>query len=132
VSGAKVDGSATPADSFAESLVNSMAAVFIVGLGVIVGLMAVMKKVVGFDLEVILAITVLSFALMLVVEVALIWLLLSGRRGVKAVGDTVQLKGQTTRELGEAQARVLTEPVPSVTEHATRAFEPIYSERQSE
>ena len=29
------------------------------------------------------------------------------------------------------QARALTEPVPSVTEHTTRAFEPIYTERKS-
>ena len=41
------------------------------------------------------------------------------------------LKGQATRELDAAQARVLPEPVPSVTEHTTRAFEPIYNERTS-
>jgi hypothetical protein len=30
----------------------------------------------------------------------------------------------------EAQARALPDPAPSVTEHTTRAFEPIYSERK--
>jgi hypothetical protein len=132
VSGAEVDGIAKSAGSIPESLVNAMAAVFIVGLGAIIGLMAVMKKVVGFDLNIILAITLLSFMLMLVVECVLIRLLLSGRRSVNGVGDAVRLKGHTTQGLGQAQARVLSEPMPSVSEHTTRAFEPIYGERQSE
>ena len=34
-------------------------------------------------------------------------------------------------ELDAAQARGLPEPVPSVTEHTTRAFEPVYNERTS-
>lgn len=130
VSGAEIDGKAKPAESVSESLVNAMAAVFVAGLGAIIGLLAVMKKVVGFDLEVILAITVFCFALMLLIEGVLIRLLLSGRKGVKGSGDRVRLKEQVTQELGQAQARVL--PVSSVTEHTTRAFEPIYSERQSE
>ena len=46
-------------------------------------------------------------------------------------GDTGRLKEQMIKELGEAQGRVLPEPVPSITEHTTRAFEPIYSERKS-
>ena len=131
VSGAKADGVNKPAESFPEPLINAIAAVFIVGLGAIAGLMAVMKKVVGFDLGIILAITVFSFVLMLVVEGVLIWLLLNGRRGAKGVGATEQLKEHTTREIEERQARMLPEPVPSVTEHTTRAFEPIYSERKS-
>jgi len=43
----------------------------------------------------------------------------------------VQLKGQATKGLDAAQARALPEPVSSVTEHTTRAFEPIPSERTS-
>jgi hypothetical protein len=131
VSGAKVDGGDEPAESFPVSLVNAMAAVFVVGLGAIIGLMAVMKKVVGFDPGIILVITLLSFLLMLVVEGVLIRLLLNGRRGAREAGATERLKEQTTRELGGAQARLLQEPAPSVTEHTTRAFEPIYSERKT-
>ena len=131
VSGAKVDGVNKQAESFHESLVNAIAAVFVVGLGAIIGLMAVMKKVVGFDPGIILAITVLSFVLMLVVEGVLIGLLLNGRRGAREAGGTERLKEQTTRELEGARSLALPEPVPSVTEHTTRAFEPIYSERES-
>jgi hypothetical protein len=40
-------------------------------------------------------------------------------------------KEQDTKELYQAQARVLAEPMPSVTEHTTRTFEPISSERKS-
>jgi hypothetical protein len=65
------------------------------------------------------------------VEGVLIGLLLKGKRGAKEAGDAEGLKEQKTKELIEARARALPEPAPSVTEHTTRAFEPIYSERES-
>jgi hypothetical protein len=68
---------------------------------------------------------------MLVVEGVIIGLLLKGKRGAQEAGDTGRLKEQMIKEMGEAQGRVLPEPVPSITEHTTRAFEPIYSERKS-
>lgn len=137
VNDSKVEASAKPAEAFPESLVWAIVAVLIAGIGVIIGLMAVMKEVVGFDMPIILAITVVSFALLLAVEGVLIWMLLSSRRMAKKLDETQQLKARTTKGLGEAEprvlseARVLTEPVSSVTEHTTRAFEPIYSERKS-
>ncbi len=114
-----------------ELLVSAMVALFILGLGAIAVLIGVMKEVVGFDLSILLAVTVFSFALMLVVEGVLIWLLLNGKKGVEVVSDAEPPKEQKTMELQEGQARVLPEPVPSVTEHTTRTFEPIYSERKS-
>ena len=113
-----------------EKLVEAMVAVFVCGLGAIAILIGVMKAVAGFDLPILLAVTMFSFVLMLMVEGVLIRLLLKGKRGAQGAGDTKRLKEQTTKELGEARARVLSEPVPSVTEHTTRAFEPIYSERK--
>jgi hypothetical protein len=114
-----------------ELLVSAMVGGFILGLGAIAVLIGVMKQVVGFDLSIILTVTVFSFVLMLVIEGLLIWLLLNSRRGVKEFADAEPPKGQATKELDAAQARVLPEHVPSVTEHTTRAFEPIYSERKS-
>jgi hypothetical protein len=73
----------------------------------------------------------LSFLLLFVVEGVLIGLLLKSRKGARRAGDAERPEEQTTRELREAQARVLQEPVSSVTEHTTRAFDPIYSERKS-
>jgi hypothetical protein len=115
-----------------ELLVSSMVALFIFGLGAIAVLIGVLKQVAGFDLPILLAITMFSFVLMLVVEGVLIRLLLKGNRDAKESGVSVPLKGQATKELDPAQARVLPQPMPSVTEHTTRAFEPIYSERKSE
>jgi hypothetical protein len=114
-----------------ELLVSAMVGLFILGLMAIAVLIGVLKAVAGFDLPFLLAATMFSFVLMLVVEGVLIGLLLKGKRGAKEAGDAERLKEQTTKELGEAQARVLPEPVPSVTEHTTRSFEPIYGERKS-
>ena len=131
LSGANGDNVIKSSEVKPELLVSAMVGGFILGLVAIAILLGVMKEVVGFDLSIILAVTVFSFVLMLVVEGVLIWLLLNGKRGVKEVGDAERPNEQKTKEVGEAQARVLSEPVPSVTEHTTRAFEPIYSERKS-
>ncbi|MDQ3651171.1 MAG: zinc ribbon domain-containing protein [Acidobacteriota bacterium] len=114
-----------------ELLVSAMVGLFVLGLVAIAVLIGVLKAVAGFDLPFLLAATMLSFVLLLVVKGVLIGLLLKGKRGFKEAGDTERLKEHATKELGEAQARVLPEPEPSVTEHTTRAFEPIYSERKS-
>lgn len=129
--GAKEDNVGKSPTAKPELLVSAMVGLFILGLGAIAVLIGVMKEVVGFDLSIVLAVTVLSFVLMLLVEGMLIWLLLNGRRRVKEVGDAERPKEQKTRELREGQARVLPEPVPSVTEHTTRAFEPTRSEQTS-
>jgi len=57
--------------------------------------------------------------------------LLGRNRGAKEVNDTRHLREQTTNELTAAPQQLLPTPVASVTEHTTRAFEPIYSERKS-
>ncbi len=114
-----------------ELLVSAMVGLFVLGLVAIAVLIGVLKAVAGFDLPFLLAATMLSFVLLLVVEGVLIGLLLKGKRGAKEAGGTERLKEQATKELGEAQVRVLPEPAPSVTEHTTRAFEPIYSEWKS-
>jgi hypothetical protein len=132
LSGAKGDSPIVSTGVKPELLVSAMAGVFILGLGAIAVLIGVLKAVAGFDFPILFAITLLSFTIMLVVEGVLIGLLLKGKRGTPEAGVAVEgLKEQTTRELGEAQARVLPEPVPSVTEHATRSFDTVYSERNS-
>ncbi len=107
-----------------------MVAVLVFGFVAIVFLMMAMKMV-GLDVGQILAFTILSFLIMLLVEGVFIWQLLRRKRGAEETGDTALSKEQATTELDAAQARVLPEPVPSVTEHTTRAFEPIYSERKT-
>jgi hypothetical protein len=107
-----------------------MVAVLVFGFVAIVFLIMAMKMV-GLDVGQILAFTVLSFLIILLVEGVFTWQLLRRKRGGEETGDTALSKKQATKELDAAQSRGLPEPVPSVTEHTTRAFEPIYSERES-
>src|SRR5215212_1585415 len=112
-----------------ESLVWGMVAVLVFGFVAIVFLMMAMKMV-GLNVGQILAFTILSFLIMLLVEGVFIWQLLRRKRGAEETGGTAVSKGQAPKELEAAQARVLPEPTPSVTEHTTRSFEPIYRERK--
>lgn len=128
---AKADNPFESSEGKSESLVFFMIAAFVFGLAAIMGLMTVMKLVLGLNLELILAFTVLSFLILLTIEGVLIRLLLHRKRSAEEAGATAPSKGQPTKELDAGQARVLPEPVPSVTEDTTRPFEPIYNERTS-
>ena len=130
LSGAK-GGVTKSAELFPDSLVWAIVSVFVVGLGCIIGLMAVMKDY-GFNQLLIIACTLLIFLLMLAVEGVFISMLFSRNGGAKEMSDTEPLKEQATKEVGAAQARVFPEPMPSVAEHTTRAFDPIYRERKAE
>ena len=131
LSGSKSDNVTKSSEVNPALLVSAMVGLFIFGLLASAVLIRVLKEVVGFDHNIILAVTVFSLMLLLGVEGVLIRLLFKGQKGAKEAGDTEWPKEQKTKELGEAQARVLPEPVPSVTEHTTRSFEPIYNEHKS-
>jgi hypothetical protein len=131
LNGAKGDSVIKSPEVKPETLVAAMVFAFVFGLAAITVLMGMMKAVLHLDVGLILAFTLLSFLIMLSLEGVFIRLLLRRKRGTEEASDTVLLKGQATNELDAAQARALPEPVPSVTEHTTRAFEPIYNERTS-
>jgi len=107
-----------------------MVAVLVFGFVAITFLMMAMKMV-GLNVGQILAFTILSFLIILLVEGVIIWQLLRHKRGAEETGDTAVSKEQAMKELDVAQVRVLPEPMPSVTEHTTRTLEPIYNERKS-
>lgn len=117
-----------------ETLVSAMAAVFIFGLGAIIGLMAVLKYV--FDqrenLGLIIFFTLLSFLIMLVVEGVFISLLLGRKKDAKEVWNTKSCEEQAVKELDEETGRVLAEPGLSVTEHTTSKLEPVVSRYKTE
>jgi hypothetical protein len=117
------------AQLFPDSLIWAIVTVFIVGLGATIGLMALMKAELHFDIGIILFITLLSFALMTAIEGVLIWLLVSRSR-VRGTAGEIDRKQKNTHELGEAPVRQLHEPVPSVTEQPTRTFDPVYEKRK--
>jgi len=108
-------------------LITMMVATFVMGTFVITMLMGVMKVIVQFDLGLIVAFTMLSFLIMLVLEGIFIKLLFRRKRERHDLNE--QNNRATTKEL-EAHSRLPIEPVPSVTEHTTRAFDPVYSERK--
>jgi len=128
--GAKGDSLSKSSEVKPVSLLWGMVAVLVFGFVAIALLMMAMKMV-GLNVGQILAFTILSFLIMLLVEGMFIWQLLRRNRGAEEKGDTVLSKEQVTKELEAAQARVLPEAMPSVTEHTTRSFEPLYRERNS-
>ena len=129
LSGEKGDSLIKSSEVRPESLVWAMVAVLVFGLVAIMFLMLAMKMV-GLNDGQILAFTILSFLIMLLVEGVFTWQLLTRKRGAEETGDTALSKKQTTKELEAGQVPVLPEAMPSVTEHTTRAFDPIYRERK--
>jgi len=129
LSGEKGDSLIKSSEVKPESLVFSMVSVFVLGVPAITVLIGVMKAVLDLNVGQILAFTLLSFLIMLLLEGVFIWLLLRRHRGAEGTGGTARSKGQATKELNEAQDGVLPEATPSVTEQTTRAFDPIHVRR---
>jgi hypothetical protein len=107
-----------------------MVMTFVFGLGAITLLLGVMKAILGFDVGQLLGFAGLSFLIMLSLEGVFVRLLLRRKHGTEEA-EAVQVKGTATKELDVAQAARLPEPVFSVTEHTTRAFEPVHNERNA-
>ena len=112
-----------------EYLVTMMVATFVMGLFAITIFMGVMKAVLHFEYGPLIAFTMLSFLIMLMLEGIFIFLLFRRKHGDDEPRETLRNNRAATKEL-EAQTRLPMEPVASVTEHTTRAFDPIYSERK--
>jgi|SRR5437588_8691296 len=111
-------------------LVSMMVATFVMGLFVITIFMGVMKTVLHFEYGPLVAFTMLSFLIMLLLEGIFIRLLFRPlKRRDSEPRNTFQNNRASTKEL-EAQSRVPMEPIASVTENTTRAFDPVYSERK--
>jgi hypothetical protein len=130
LNGKKGDSLSKSTDVRPETLVAAMVMTFVFGLGAITLLLGVMKAILGFDTGQLLAFTVLSFLIMLSLEGVFVRLLLRRKHGTEEA-DAVLLRGTSTKELDVAQAPRLAEPAFSVTEHTTRAFEPVHNERSA-
>lgn len=105
-----------------ELLIRAMVTTFIFGIGITAVLIGVMKSVLQLPAGTILAFMLVPLTVMLILEAVFIRLLL---RGKQPADETPALKAQITNELDAAHARLISEPA-SVTEHTTRAFDPIY------
>ena len=114
-----------------ELLVAGMVALFVFGLPGITFLVFMMKEAGDFDRSLLLIFTALSFLLMFSVEAVLIWLLLKRKKSTGDFAEVESAKRLATRELEGSTAEALPESMPSVTEHTTRTFAPIYNQRKS-
>lgn len=115
-----------------ESLVWALVSVTVVGIGAVIGLMAVMKEVVHFNNGLIIAFSLLTFLAFLGVDSVIIWLLLRPMREAKKAYPIPQQTELTTNELAESKPRVLPEPSFSVTDHTTHTLEPADRKQQAE
>ena len=132
LNGEKGDSLIRTTELRAESLIiSAMVGLFVLGLLAISVLMGVMKVVLDLNAGQILGFASLSFLIMLLIEGVLISRLSRRKRGAEATGDAALAKGQATKELDAARARVLHEAMPSVTDHTTRTLEPTYGESKS-
>lgn len=133
LNGGKGDSLVKTTELRAESLIISgMIGLFVTGLLAISVLVGVLKTVLGLNVGQILAFLLLSFLIMLLIEGVLIWRLFHSRRSIEPTGAPARANEQATKELAAPQPRALPEGIPSVTEHTTRSFEPIYTERKAE
>ncbi len=104
-----------------DSLIWAIVTVFIVGLGCLIGLMAVMKDY-AFTQGSILAFCSMIFLMLIVVE-ALFISMLWRRKAGKKFDDSEKPGSRATQELGPARQQALPEHRPSITEHTTRELE---------
>jgi hypothetical protein len=130
LAGAKRDRLTKSPEVKPETLIASMVFTFVFGLGAIAVLMVVVKAVLE-NTGLLIFFALLSFLIMLSLEGVIIRLLFRRHRVVEEADSAAPAKGQTTRELDATQARALPEHLASVTEHTTRAFDPVYPERTS-
>jgi hypothetical protein len=113
-----------------DFLVASMVMTFVFGLAVIAFLMGIMKAVLDMPVGQILGVIMVPFLMMFILEAVFITKLFSHKKDAAETKALEFAKQQATNELDAAPARALPEPLQSVTEHTTRAFEPLYNERK--
>lgn len=130
--GAKLNGAKDDDPEWREVkpglLVAAMTGLFIFGLVGLTLLMGMLKAVLELPVERVLAVALVPFLLMLILEGVFMRLLLRSKSSANDGSGKVLLQSGATKELDAGQR---SEPIPSVTDHTTRSFDPIYRERTS-
>jgi len=106
-------------------IVSAMAGVFVLGLPAIVFLIFMLNAV-RLDPQQSMAFAWVTLLLLVALEVVFLVLLLRQR---SRKGERDQFKGSQTNELEMKHPAALAEPLASVTEHTTRAFDSVPRER---
>jgi hypothetical protein len=134
------ESEAAPGNQMSESsfnvLVGAILSLPIVGIGLIMGLLMLMKKEVGFSDTVIMGFAVMAFFLLIVSEAGLIVLLLNRvrvpkkKRADRPDETPREIPDVVMRGLNEGQQRSARDVISSVTEHTTRTLDAIPREKQ--
>lgn len=135
LSGAKESGHNTMSEASFNFLIAALLGIPIAGIGLIIGVMSVMKKELGMDNSVIAAVVMFCFFLLLTAEIGFMRLLLHRTARPKEKGEKAEKarpEEVTTRSLNEAQPFDNVQPAGSVTENTTRSFEPVYREPKAQ
>src|SRR5262249_43982126 len=127
--GAKLIQSQTKSEVMPEYLIAVMMLTFIFGLIGIIFLIGMIRVVLELPVGQVLALALLPFLILVLLEGVFIRLLFR-RRSSQESGKPALEKQQATNELDGASVEMLPEAKPSVTEHTTRTFEPIYTQRK--
>jgi hypothetical protein len=126
----KDNGATKPATSSAESIGEDIFWTTVFGLGLIFGGVVAMRALdVGQAL--IIAYMVLSSLAFIGLYALDMWRFIRAHRSSQGSSTTAQVEKLETKELDAESVYALPEPMPSVTENTTRAFEPVHSERKS-
>jgi hypothetical protein len=143
--GARLGGGREPesgqmSESSFNLLVSAILAIPIAGIGIMIGLLVVMKKELGLSDELIGMIALMGFVLLLVSESGLIWLLVHRTRATRKEKNGELPPGETNRlmpdvalkGLNEGRPRSASDMISSVTEHTTRTLAeiPLDTKRQ--
>ena len=128
--GAKVvrEDERRPDEPKPENVMLMMVMTFVFGMVAISVLLAILKGVLHFEFGPLMAITMLSFLIMIALEGVFIRLLFSGRQ--RKDKEATLLSDQPTMKQLEAQSQFPLQSVGSVTERTTRNFDPVFSERK--
>ena len=124
----KVQDQAGTAATAIDTLLWVIVGTAITLLGMALGALVLMKNG-AIDERLGMAFVILTFVALVVSEGVLVWRLIHLNRGAEEIRTVPQLNDLSTEELDPLTARALDEPlepVSSVTEQTTRAFEPSY------
>lgn len=126
-SGEQATGKNELSETSFNLLVSALIAIPIVGLGIIMGLLVLMKREMGLANDLVFAVLAMSFLLLLTSEGALFWLLLSStkrrKKSENVQPNNVELKDVEIKSLNEARQGGIYDPIQTVTEHTTRSLD---------
>ena len=119
------DTEVTPREATRGLLVSAMAGIFVLGLPGIAFIIFMLNAALRLDPQQTMAFAWVTLLLLVALEVIFLLLLLRGKPRKDETRQSDQFKGSQTNELETKHPGMLAEPISSVTEHTTRAFDAV-------